>query len=124
MRITFFGAKMQLGIDTILQNTNFDKCIEDADLILTGEGKLDASTVNGKVISGITSYANRANVPVVALVGNLGEGANLMYQKGLTAAFVTNISGLPVRELEDRALDDLRDATLSVMRLIKSVEKV
>ena len=122
--VTFFGAKMQLGIDTILQNTNFDKCIEDADLILTGEGKLDASTVNGKVISGITSYANRANVPVVALVGNLGEGANLMYQKGLTAAFVTNISGLPVRELEDKALDDLRDATLSVMRLIKSVEKV
>ncbi len=82
------GASTEPGIELVLEAIGFDQQLVGADLVLTGEGKIDSQTVRGKVISGVLAHASRAGVPVVALAGTLraGELAPL-YNAGLTAAF-------------------------------------
>ena len=54
--ITFMNAKLSLGIDVLLKSYHFDELVEKYDLVITGEGRLDEQSLNGKVISGIMSY--------------------------------------------------------------------
>ncbi len=65
----FLGAKLLSGIETLLDLAGFDEIIKDADLIITGEGKIDNQTINGKLISGIIKRAKVYNVPVFAICG-------------------------------------------------------
>jgi glycerate 2-kinase len=69
----FLNAQIKSGINSILELIEFDKIIYDADLIITGEGKIDNQTKYGKAISGIASYAKKMNKPVIA-VSALLEG--------------------------------------------------
>ena len=62
----FLNAEIRSGINSILELIQFDKIIEDADLIITGEGKIDNQTKYGKAISGICGYAKKLNKPVIA----------------------------------------------------------
>lgn len=55
--IAFMNAKLSLGIDVLLKGYHFDELVEKYDLVITGEGKLDEQSLNGKVISGIMSYS-------------------------------------------------------------------
>lgn len=64
----------------------FDKLIEDVDLVVTGEGRLDYQSTKGKVLSGIGLHCARQGVPAVAVVGCMGEGAEQIYDCGIVAA--------------------------------------
>ena len=63
------GATLRPGIDLLLEVLEFDALLAQADLVLTGEGQLDAQTAAGKVIAGVAERARRQHKPVVALVG-------------------------------------------------------
>ncbi len=65
----FLNATLQRGIDYVMEALKVDVAIHNADLIITGEGKLDLQTLSGKVVAGITSIATRLNKPVIAVVG-------------------------------------------------------
>ncbi|MGI9013954.1 MAG: glycerate kinase [Phycisphaerales bacterium] len=65
----FAGATLERGIDLVLELIGFTHAIEDADLIITGEGRLDMQTLEGKAMLGVAAYAERAGVPVIAIVG-------------------------------------------------------
>ena len=69
----FFGAQLVSGIDVVLDTVGFDELAADADMIFTGEGRLDSQSLRGKVISGIGRRAKAAGVPavVIASVTNL-----------------------------------------------------
>jgi glycerate kinase len=67
----FPKAKLVPGVDLVLDALQFDKHLDGADLVLTGEGRLDAQTLGGKAIAGVTNRAKAANVPVGAIVGGL-----------------------------------------------------
>ncbi len=63
------GARLQRGIDMVLDTIDFDRTICGADLIITGEGKIDSQSARGKVISGIVERAERQSIPVIAIAG-------------------------------------------------------
>lgn len=65
----FLKAKMKTGIEMVLDMVDFDKKIEDADLIITGEGCLDRQSLMGKTVAGVFSHAEKFKVPVVAIGG-------------------------------------------------------
>jgi len=65
----FLNAKIQSGIQTILQITDFEKKLEGVDLVITGEGKLDAQTLEGKVIKGVADISKKKNIPVDVICG-------------------------------------------------------
>ncbi|WP_216830958.1 glycerate kinase [Alkalihalobacterium elongatum] len=85
--IAFLGAKVMSGIKTVMEVTNFNDVIAGADIIITGEGKLDEQTLSGKVISGVCNSAQNHNIPVIALCGSNELTAKQLDELGLAAAF-------------------------------------
>lgn len=71
------GATPRPGIDTLLKMVNFDSIIADADLVITGEGRIDAQTLMGKAPKGILDAAQKAGVPVIAIAGSVDNAATL-----------------------------------------------
>ena len=113
----FFNADMNRGIDAVLETINFNSLIRDADLIITGEGRLDSQSVYGKALSGVCRAAKRMNVPVVDIVGEVGAvDREQLYRFGLTAVFALNndINCGNAKEKSTLALSALTDEILNL----------
>ena len=85
--MAFFGATLRPGVDLMLDRIGFDAHLTRADLVLTGEGKLDGQTMQGKLVNGVCRRAGGAGVPVVAICGTLELEPAQIQALGLTAAF-------------------------------------
>ena len=81
----FCGGKIQSGIGTVLDIIGFDELLEGVDLVVTGEGRADRQSVLGKVVQGVGMRAKAKGVPVIALCGSIGEGAEELYRYGIRA---------------------------------------
>ena len=82
-----FHARMESGIDYLIQLTHLEKHIQDCDLVITGEGQSDAQTLYGKVPYGILQLAKRVNKPVLCLSGALSKGYDQLYDAGMIGVF-------------------------------------
>ena len=85
--MTFLGGKLEGGISLVLSVLGVEEEIRNADYVLTGEGRLDAQTVMGKVPSGVAQLAEKYNVPVIAFAGSVAEDAKVCNEKGVLAYF-------------------------------------
>ncbi len=85
--MAFLDARLRRGIDLIIQLTDFETKVKNCDLIITGEGKIDNQTNQGKLIHGITGVASKYNIPVIALCGTLEATPANIKDLGLNAAF-------------------------------------
>ena len=83
----FLHAKMQSGIETVLDLIGFDDLLNGADLVVTGEGRADAQSVCGKVMQGVALRAKARGIPVYGLCGSLGDGAELLRDCGVTSLY-------------------------------------
>ena len=83
----FLNARLNKGIDMVLDSIGFENMIKDADLIITGEGRIDSQTAKGKVVSGIVSRAKAYEIPVIAIAGIVDMNQNEISQSGLVAAY-------------------------------------
>ncbi len=81
------NAKMTSGIEYVLDLNDYDAKLDGATLVITGEGRIDGQTAFGKVISGIINRAKNKNVPVYAIVGSVGDGAEELYNHGLNGIY-------------------------------------
>ncbi len=113
----FLNATLQPGVDLVLEAVGFDRNLAKADFVLTGEGKLDEQTTQGKLINGIAHRANQAGVPVVALCGTLDLAPTAIGQMGLKAAFSVLNRPQSLPEAIQTAYDDVVRATFNVCRL-------
>lgn len=85
--LAFFNARIQSGIDTVLDITDFDSALLDADAVITGEGKIDSQSLYGKAISGVAKRANAAKTPVYCFVGCIGDDPNKLKAMGIADIF-------------------------------------
>ncbi len=85
--LAFTHAKLQSGVDIVLETVNLKSKLEGADLVVTGEGRIDWQTVHGKAPMGVASLAKRFDLPVIALAGCVGENYQAAYQCGIDAIF-------------------------------------
>ena len=85
--IAFAGATLRPGIDLVLDAIQLRDQLAGADLCLTGEGCLDASTAAGKTVAGVARLAWSLGVPTIALAGTIGPGADLVQASGVSASF-------------------------------------
>ncbi len=113
----FFGGRLMPGIDTLLEAVGFDGLAKDADLILTGEGKLDGQTIRGKAVCGVAKRAKALGVPVIALVGGSEGDLAPLYDLGLTAAFSINRLPRTLEESAPHTADNLSHTLDNVLRL-------
>lgn len=85
--LTFLNAQFQPGVELVAQITCLPQVLNGADLVITGEGRIDAQTLHGKTPMGVMRLARERQIPVLAMAGTLGEGYTNLYEHGLTAAF-------------------------------------
>ena len=83
--IAFVGGTLQSGIDMVCQVLEFDRHLEGADLVFTGEGRADKSTVFDKAPVGVARHAMAHGVPSILLAGSLGEGHEELYEHGVAS---------------------------------------
>lgn len=83
--MAFAGAKIRSGIDMVCQVLDFDAHLAGADLVITGEGRADHSTVFDKAPLGVARHARAHGVPTVLLAGSLGEGHEELYAHGVAS---------------------------------------
>lgn len=83
----FMDAKLCPGIEIMTRATHLEALLHNANLVLTGEGRLDSQSVNGKVPVGVASIAKHHELPVIAVVGALGDDIEAIYSHGIDAAF-------------------------------------
>jgi glycerate kinase len=115
----FFGSTLEMGIEVVLDAVKFDELIKDADIIFTGEGKLDSQSLRGKAVVGIGRRAKRRQIPVIAVAGVIGDQIEDIYTEGISAIFATNWTARPFTE-QPRSLwkRDLAVTMDNLMRLM------
>ena len=114
----FCGAQLRMGIDAVLDAVGFDSLLPGTDVVFTGEGKIDSQSARGKVVSGVAVRCRKAGVPVVAVVGQIGQGFEEMYQQGLTAVFSINRAAQPFAESRFHAGENLSLTMENIARLL------
>jgi len=80
--VAFTNAKLINGFELISQTLRLEKRIENADLLITGEGRLDAQTLSGKAPYGVAQLAKKFGKPVFGVAGILGDGHEMLYNHG------------------------------------------
>ena len=116
----FFGARLRPGIDAVLDTVSFDSAAADADVIFTGEGKLDSQSLRGKVVIGVARRAARLGRPVVAIVGGADYGAEAAYAEGVTAVFPINRLPQDFSLLREHSAENLAFTAENVLRCLKA----
>ena len=113
----FFGAKLQMGIDIILETVGFDQLLDTNTLVFTGEGKIDKQSLRGKVVIGVARHAKVHGTPVIAFVGDIGDDIDSAYDEGVTGIFSINRIAAPYSVLRNRAENDLRLTVENFLRV-------
>ncbi len=121
--VAFFGATLQMGIETVLDTVKFDELLHGADYVLSGEGKIDSQSIRGKVVIGIAKRAKKANVPLIAIVGDIGDGIEEAYDKGVSGIFSINRVAVEYKEAKLRAKEDLYLTVDNLLRFMNVIDK-
>lgn len=117
--IAFLGGSISPGVDAILDITDFDKALEGADLVISGEGRVDSQSAHGKLISGVAARTKQHDVPLIVIAGCIDQGADILYSMGVTAMFTTNRSCLPFENLKVRAGADYKAVLKDVLHTVE-----
>lgn len=114
-----FNAELKSGIEVMLDLVRFDDLSRSADLIVTGEGRADGQSANGKVLSGVGRRARRLGVPCVALCGSVGDGYRALYDSGISCIMTTVDSPMPLADALARARELYYDGAVRLFQLVK-----
>lgn len=111
---TLLRARLLPGVEMVMQAAQLAEKIADADLVITGEGKMDGQTAFGKVPLGVLTLAKRRNIPVIALAGSVGEDIAQLQQHGFAAIFPSIARLAPADEIFARAAENLERTACQV----------
>ncbi|HEY8665862.1 MAG TPA: glycerate kinase [Tepidisphaeraceae bacterium] len=114
--LAFFGAELRSGIDIVMEAIHFRDRLAGADLCLTGEGKLDAQSGQGKVISGVSRLCAERKIPCIALAGAIADDFVPDHLQGLTASFAIADRPMSLEESSGRAAELLARAAEQIVR--------
>jgi glycerate kinase len=120
--IAFFNSTLQMGIETILDTVKFDEIIADADMIFTGEGKIDTQSLRGKAVIGVAKRAKNKNIPVTVIAGGADMNIDEAYDIGVTSIFTINRLPEDFQISRNKAKENLEASIDNILRLIKSIK--
>ena len=112
----FFQSQLEPGIEAVLDTVGFDSLLAGTDVVFTGEGKIDSQSLGGKVVIGVARRAKRQGVPVIAVVGDIGDAIDGAYDQGVSAIFSINRVAVPYAQARLRAKEDLAKTMENICR--------
>ena len=115
----FCGAKLRPGIEIVTDALHLADIVADADLVITGEGRIDSQTIHGKVPVGVARVAKRYNLPVIAIAGSLTADVGVVHEHGLDAVFSVIYSICTLDEALENAAENVRMTARNVAAVLK-----
>lgn len=85
--LAFLNADLKRGIDIVLEAVNFENEVKSADLVITGEGRIDSQTIYGKTPIGVAKAAKKHGIPVIGLAGSLSDDSHIVHEHGIDVLF-------------------------------------
>lgn len=122
--MAFAGAELSPGLKLVFDLLQFENLLASGlDLIITGEGEINGQSMYGKVPVGVARLAQKYDIPVLAIVGNIGPDADLVYAEGISS--IMSIAPGPISREDSmaRAGDLIADASERAMRLLRDFIK-
>ncbi|MED5490738.1 MAG: glycerate kinase [Pseudomonadota bacterium] len=110
-------AGFRPGVELVAELSGLAQAVQGADLVITGEGRLDGQSLHGKTPVGVARIARAAGVPVIALAGSLGDGYQRLYAEGIGAAFSLAPGPLSLEQAMQQAADQLSARAADLARL-------
>lgn len=116
--IAFAGATLHPRFNIIMKYINIEEKILTADIVLTAEGSLDFQTPNGKIPAEVARIAKKNHIPVIAITGTIGKGANLNYQAGIDAYSSIIQKPISLEKAIKKAPKWIEESTESILRKV------
>lgn len=111
------SARFRPGIELVAELSGLAEAMQGADLVITGEGRLDGQSLHGKTPVGVARVARAVGVPVIALAGSLGEGYQRVYEAGIDAAFSLAPGPVSLEQAMAEAEQQLQSRAVDIARL-------
>lgn len=116
----FLNARLQSGIETVLDMIGFDQLLDGVDLVVTGEGRIDWQSAYGKVPGGVGKRCRARNIPAVAIAGGMGDGAERIYEYGIESIITTVQGTMELKEAMERAEELYSCAADRMFRMLRA----
>ncbi len=120
----FLNATLKSGIDIVLEAVHLEEALRDADLVITGEGRIDSQTIGGKAPVGVARIAKKYAIPVIGIAGVLGDGVEAVHQHGIDAVFSILPALAPLAEVLDRGEQNLYACARNIACAIKLGQQI
>lgn len=119
--MVFLDGRLKKGVEMVIEYTGLEEKVKMADMIWTGEGSIDLQTQYGKTPIGVAAVAKKYNKPVIALAGRVGEGVEILYEKGIDCIFGIIKDAASFEELLAKGPGNLEKTAENIIRLMKQL---
>ncbi|MHC5226349.1 glycerate kinase [Ignatzschineria sp. LJL83] len=117
--VTFLNGTLRAGVDIVMEAIHLESVLIDADLVITGEGKIDRQTCFGKVPVGVAKIAKKYQKPVIAIAGCLEEGYELTYEQGIDAVFSIVSAPMSLEEAYEITPENLTQLSRNIANVLQ-----
>lgn len=117
--LAFLSAELKPGVDIVIEATQLESYIKNADLVITGEGRIDGQTIYGKTPIGVAKTAKKHSVPVIAIAGSIGAGSEAVYEHGISALFGVVPGAVTLPEALEKAGENIERTAKNVASVIR-----
>ena len=115
----FCGAQLRQGIEIVTDALQLADQVADADLVITGEGRIDSQTIHGKVPVGVAKVAKRFNKPVIGIAGSLTADVGVVHKHGIDAVFSVIYTICSLEDALENASENVRMAARNIAAALK-----
>lgn len=116
--MAFLDGTLKKGIEMVIEYASLEEKVKDADMVWTGEGSIDFQTQYGKTPLGVATVAKKYNKPVIALAGRVGEGIDVLYEKGIDSIFGIMKGVTPIEEALANGQENIEKTAENIIRLM------
>lgn len=117
--LAFLHADLKRGIDIVLEAVDFENEVQDADLVITGEGRIDSQTIYGKTPIGVAKAAKSYDVPIIGIAGSISRDSDAVYQHGIDALFSIVPGAVPLEDAFEHAAEYMERTARDIAASIK-----
>lgn len=121
----YLNGELKSGVEIVLESIGIDRAIENADFVITGEGRIDSQTAMGKGPAGVAARAKRAGATVIGIAGCVSDDAYMCNDKGIDTIFPVIDKAMPLEEAmnSEVTVKNIKKCVTQIFRLIKEIKK-
>jgi len=117
--LAFLNAHLRKGVEIVMEAVGLETAVQDADLVITGEGRIDSQTIHGKTPIGVAKIAKLYGKPVIGIAGSLSSDVGAVYDHGIDAVFSVLRQVGTIEDALKSAPENLRIASRNIAAALK-----